>query len=147
MGTSMGSIGGSRPGGGINSISTMDREIGSLTHHRQMVGTIGGSKVIFEESSDAPPHTSANGTNNKMSSSTTGSVPVASPSAPQIRGKESKASVATSKAVNGILRKGSIPGNEIVSPPMEVKGSSDRKSSGDKERDEKSKRSRKKGDG
>ena len=145
--TSMGSIGGSRPGGGINSISTMDREIGSLTHHRQMVGTIGGSKVIFEESSDTPPHTSANGTNNKMSSSTTGSVPVASPSAPQIRGKESKASVATSKAVNGILRKGSIPGNEIVSPPMEVKGSSDRKSSGDKERDEKSKRSRKKGDG
>ena len=112
-----------------------------------MVGTIGGSKVIFEESSDTPPHISANGTNNKLSSSTTGSVPVASPSAPQLRGKESKASVATSKAVNGILRKGSIPGNEIVSPPMEVKGSSDRKSSGDKERDEKSKRSRKKGEG
>ena len=144
--TSMGSIGGSRPGGGINSISTMDREIGSLTHHRQMVGTIGGSKVIFEESSDQP-NTSANNTNNKMSSSTTGSVPIASPSAPQPRGTSGKGSVANSKAVNGILRKGSIPGNEIVSPPMETKESSDRKSSGDKDRDGTSKRSRKNRDG
>ena len=144
--TSMGSIGGSRPGGGINSISTMDRPM-DLTHHRQMVGTIGGSKVIFEESSETPPNTSANNTNNKMSSSTTGSVPIASPAAPQLRGTGGKGSVANSKAVNGILRKGSIPGNEIVSPPMEEKRSSDRKSSGDKERDVTSKRSRKNRDG
>ena len=144
--TSMGSIGGSRPGGGITNISTMDREIG-LAHHRQMVGTIGGNKVIFEESSETAPTTSANNTNNKMSSSTTGSVPIATPAAPQPRGTGGKSLVANSKAVNGILRKGSIPGNEIVSPPLETRESNDRKGGGDRDRDTTSKRSRKTRDG
>jgi len=145
--TSMGSIGGYKPGGGINNISTMDRDIG-LTHHRQMVGTIGGSKVIFEESSEHEPTTSANNTNNKMSSSTTGSVPIASPGAAQPRGTGgAKTGAANSKAVNGILRKGSVPGNEIVSPPAETRESTERKSGGDKEREAISKRSRKARDG
>ena len=144
--TSMGSIGGQRPGGGISNISTMDREIG-LAHHRQMVGTIGGSKVIFEESSENAPTTSANNTNNKMSSSTTGSVPIASPAAAQPRGTAGKNLVANSKAVNGILRKGSNPNNEMVSPPVETRESNDRKSGGDRDRDTTSKRSRKIRDG
>ena len=146
--TSMGSIGGYKPGGGISNISTMDRDIG-LTHHRQMVGTIGGSKVIFEESSEHEPTTSANNTNNKMSSSTTGSVPIASPGAVQPRGTGGggKTVAANSKAVNGILRKGSVPGNEIVSPPAEARESTERKSGGDKERESISKRSRKARDG
>ena len=146
--TSMGSIGASRTGGGIAGISTMDREMGSLTHHRQMVGTIGGSKVIFEESSETNPPTSANNTNNKMSSSTTGSVPIASPSAAhQSRGTAGKTLMATSKAVNGILRKGSIPGNEIVSPPAETRESAERRQGGENEREGKSKRNRKTKDG
>ena len=144
--TSMGSIGGGIRAGGITTQRNVGRENNMLAQHREIVGPIGGGKVGFGESSAAPT-TSVNNTNNKTSSSTTTSMPITTTGTSQHRGVGSTSAVTNSKAVNGILRKGSVPGNEIVKPSAATGESTERKHGGDKDRESISKRARKGKDG